>query len=141
MSPRDIISIPPLYYEEDGDEARELLIQQEEIANFPQEKRNEIGRAIYDQRMSYRKYIQGCLSEKHASKNLHYTDGAFLFLFENPIMEEFMSNIDEIMNEDIQSYYDFILEDIFYYNDTEPLVEHFRGNPFTEFLDELMHLY
>ena len=93
MSPRDIISIPPLYYEEDGEKARELLIQQEEIANFPQEKRNEIGRAIYDQRMSYRKYIHGCLSVEHASKNLHYTYDAFVFLFEKPLMEELMTNM------------------------------------------------
>jgi hypothetical protein len=122
----------------DGEETWESR-NQVEVDKFPQEKRDEIARALFEHRLSYRKYIEDCLTVVHARKNRHYTFDAYMFLFENPIMEELMSNVDEIMNEDIESYYDYTLEDIFYYNVEEPLVIQFRSNPFTEFLDE--HIY
>jgi hypothetical protein len=138
MSPRDII-YAPLYSEEEGNEAREARIYQDSIDAFPQEKRDEIGRILFEQGVSYRKYIEDCLTVVHASKNRHYNYDAYMFLFENPIMEKMMSNVDEIMNEDIDSYYYYTPEDIFYYNVDEPSVIQFRSNPFTEFLDELIY--
>jgi hypothetical protein len=139
MSPRDIALSIPSYIEEEGDEAREDRIHQEEIDAFPQVKRNEIKRTLFEHRLSYRKYIEDCLTVVHARKNRHYTFDAYMFLFENPIMEEMMSNVDEIINEDIEAFYDYTPEDIFYYNVEEPLVIQFRSNPFTEFLNELIY--